>query len=217
MEKEFTGAVKESPFMKIHSALLFVCLSLTAPFFQYELRADAQTPQTEAAAAGKSVPVEGHANVVRERVAGGLRYPGAMFIRLTGRVKVVNAHTLVFGDGTEVELNGAIDMPEPEQKGLIGETFYPCGKEAADFLGKLIGEQPVICLASSKQGNKLQGDCFIGETSLEIELVRNGWAIAHHAGMESWEIIAREKKRGLWRGKFVAPERWRKGDRLPGE
>ena len=31
------------------------------------------------------------------------------------------------------------------------------------------------------------------------------------------EIIARENKRGLWRGQFIAPKRWRKGERLPGE
>jgi hypothetical protein len=35
--------------------------------------------------------------------------------------------------------------------------------------------------------------------------------------MDAWEIIARENKRGLWRGKFTVPERWRKGERLAGE
>ena len=48
-------------------------------------------------------------------------------------------------------------------------------------------------------------------------VVRNGWAFSHHSGMDAWEIIARENKRGLWRGKFIVPERWRKGERLPGE
>jgi len=46
-------------------------------------------------------------------------------------------------------------------------------------------------------------------------MVRNRWAISHHRGMDTWEIIARENKRGLWRGQFVLPERWRKGERLP--
>ena len=63
----------------------------------------------------------------------------------------------------------------------------------------------------------LRGDCVVGETSLQIELVRNGWAVARHAAMESWQAIALEQKRGLWRGPFVAPERWRKGERLIGE
>jgi hypothetical protein len=41
--------------------------------------------------------------------------------------------------------------------------------------------------------------------------------MAHHSGMAPWEVIARENKRGLWRGKFVFPEKWRKGERLPQE
>jgi endonuclease YncB( thermonuclease family) len=48
-------------------------------------------------------------------------------------------------------------------------------------------------------------------------MVRHGWALSHHSAMEPWEVIARENKRGMWRGKFVGPERWRKGERLPGE
>jgi endonuclease YncB( thermonuclease family) len=100
-------------------------------------------------------------------------------------------------------LNGAIDAPELEQKGLIGDSSYPCGKEAAEFLSKLIGNKKVTS--------------FVGETNLDIEMVRNGWAISHHRGMDTWEIIARENKRGLWRGQFVLPERWRKGERLPSE
>jgi hypothetical protein len=35
--------------------------------------------------------------------------------------------------------------------------------------------------------------------------------------MTPYEIIARENNRGLWRGEFVLPERWRQGERLPGE
>jgi len=199
--------------MKAKLGLLVLGLTTMALFFQDELWADAEG----AGSSGKSKPAQEKPSLVRERVPGGLRYPGSMLIRMTGRVKVVNAHTLLFDDGTEVELNGEIDTPEPEQKGLIGETFYPCGKEAAEFLHKLIGDQSVTCFASTKLGNRIQGNCFIGETSLEIELVRNGWALAHYAGMEAWEVIARQNKRGLWRGKFVAPDRWRKGDRLPGE
>jgi endonuclease YncB( thermonuclease family) len=61
------------------------------------------------------------------------------------------------------------------------------------------------------------GDAFVGETMLNIEMVRHGWAISHRSGMDAWQIIARENKRGLWRGEFVVAERWIKGERLPGE
>jgi hypothetical protein len=35
--------------------------------------------------------------------------------------------------------------------------------------------------------------------------------------MDGWAMIAEENHRGIWRGKFIEPERWRKGERLPGE
>jgi hypothetical protein len=167
--------------------------------------------------------VEDKPKVVKERVRGGIAFPAEkrMWTRITGKVKVVNAYTLSFEDGTAVCLSRAIDAPELDQQGLIGESFYPCGKEAAEFLKKLIGDQPVTFFGDrngeESVGKNPAGSCFVGETNLEIEMVRNGWALSHHSGMDAWEIIARENKRGLWRGKFIVPERWRKGERLSGE
>jgi endonuclease YncB( thermonuclease family)/tricorn protease-like protein len=158
--------------------------------------------------------------VVRDQVRGEFRFPDERLLRIRGKVKVLDANTLVFADGTRVDTGGGMDAPDLEQKGLIGETFYPCGQEAAEFLRKLIGDRTVTFLAfkdQDREPKRLRGRCLVGETSLEIELVRNGWAIAHHSGMTAWEIIARENQRGLWRGKFVVPDRWRKGERLPGE
>jgi WD40 repeat protein len=159
--------------------------------------------------------------VVKELVAADWRRPGDKLLRITGKVKVVDAGTLVFEDGTEVQASGVTETPPLEQKGLIGESFYPLGKEAAGFLEKLIGDRAVSFYAfgtgSDRAGKTLRGRCFVGETNLGIEMVRNGWALSHHSQMTPYEIIAREKKRGLWRGKFVAPDRWRKGERLPGE
>src|SRR4029077_11812514 len=141
------------------------------------------------------------------QVRGGVVFPAEkrMWNRITGKVQVVNAYTLTFDDGTEVCLSGAIDAPDLDQKGLIGDSLYPCGKEAAEFLKKLIGDQPVTFFGDAKGeervGKNPAGSCFVGETNLEIEMVRNGWALSHHSGMDAWEIIARENKRGLWRGK----------------
>ena len=157
--------------------------------------------------------------VVKERVNGAFKYPGEQFLKITGRVKVIDAHTIVFDDGTEVELNGEADAPDLEQKAMFGDAFYPCGQEAAEFLRQLIGDQAVTCFVGSHDGNKPRGRgyCFVQEKNLQTEMVRNGWALSHHSATEAWEVIARENKRGIWRGKFVAPERWRKGERLPGE
>jgi endonuclease YncB( thermonuclease family)/Leucine-rich repeat (LRR) protein len=161
-----------------------------------------------------------HAKITRERVRGEWRRPNQEILRISGKVRVKDANTLVFDDGTEVDVGGGMDAPDLEQKGQIGDSFYPCGKDAAEFLKKLIGDQTVTFLASGDQdrdAKRMRGHTLIGETSLEIEMIRNGWAISHHSGTTAWEIIARENKRGLWRGKFIEPEQWRKGDRLPGE
>lgn len=159
--------------------------------------------------------------VVREKVQGQWRFPGEKLLRIAGRVKVLDAHTLLFEDGTEVDINGGMDAPDLRQQGLIVETLYPCGKEAAAFLEKLIDGRPVTCYSDEDDPidtKKLgRADAFVGETNLQVEMVRNGWAMAHHSGMAAWEVIARDNKRGLWRGTFIFPEKWRKGERLPGE
>jgi hypothetical protein len=168
----------------------------------------------------KPPSTDGPPMVVKDHVIAQWRYPKGEVLRITGKAKVLDANTLVFADGTKVDVGGGMDAPDLEQKGLIGESFYPCGKDAAEFLKKLVVDQTITFLAAKDQdadAKRIRGHCMIGETSLEIEMVRNGWAIAHHSGNAVWEIIARENKRGIWRGKFIEPERWRKGERLPGE
>jgi len=159
--------------------------------------------------------------VVREQIQGQWRHPGEKLLRIAGRVKVLDAHTLLFDDGTKVNINGGMDAPELGQQGLIDGVLYPCGKEAAAFLEKLIGDRPVTCYSDADDpidAKQLgRAEAFVGETNLEVEMVRNGWAMAHHSGMAAWEVIARDNKRGLWRGTFVFPEKWRKGERLPQE
>jgi WD40 repeat protein/endonuclease YncB( thermonuclease family) len=162
----------------------------------------------------------GNSRLRRDYVRGQLKSPHEQLLRIRGKVKVLDANTLVFEDGTEIEVGGGMDAPDLAQQGLIGETLFPCGKEAAEFLRKLIGDQTVTFLAFTDQepgARRLRGRCLVGEMSPEIEMVRNGWAVADHTGTTGWEIIARENHRGLWRGQFIVPRRWRAGERLPGE
>ncbi|HQR07971.1 MAG TPA: thermonuclease family protein [Gemmatales bacterium] len=170
----------------------------------------------------KGKGVEGKRDTVRDEVRGGIAFrpEKRTWTRIAGKVKVLNAYTLVYEDGTEVGLGGMMEAPELGQKGLIDGKFYPCGKEAAEFLQKMIGDRAVTCIVhrDNVDDKKMRGAfAFVGETSLDIEMVRNGWAISNHEGMDPFEIMARENKRGLWRGAFVVPGRWRSGDRLPGE
>ena len=170
----------------------------------------------------KRQPEEAKRATVKDEVRGGIAFrpEKRTWARIRGKAKVLAAHTLVYEDGTEVRLDGMMEAPELEQKGLIDGKFYPCGKEAAEFLRKLIGDRSVTCVVhrDNVEGKKMRGgSAFVGETCLNIEMVRNGWAISDREGMDGFEILAREDKRGLWRGTFVVPGRWRTGDRLPGE
>src|SRR5262249_49453617 len=77
---------------------------------------------------------------VTERLVGQWRSPDGYRIRLTGKVTVIDANTLAFEDGTRIETAGVTDAPDLEQKAMIDGKFYPCGKEAAEFLRNLIGD-----------------------------------------------------------------------------
>jgi endonuclease YncB( thermonuclease family) len=162
----------------------------------------------------KPGPGEGKPEVVRDRVKGSIHHAGGKsnWERITGKAKVLDARTLLFEDGTRIPL--LIVAPDLDQMGMIDGLPYPCGEEAVEFLHKLIGDRPVTCFLVEAQG-KWVG--YVGDTNIEHEMIIKGWALANHSGMNPAEIIARENKRGLWRGKFVDPEEWRAGKRLPGE
>jgi hypothetical protein len=68
--------------------------------------------------------------------------------RIIEEVKV--ARTLEFKDGTQIALGLA--APELDQKGMIDGDLYPCGKEAAEFLCKLIGDRPVMAIRDELPG-----------------------------------------------------------------
>src|SRR5262249_23661776 len=114
-------------------------------------------------------------------------------------------------------LNGGMDAPDLDQTGKICTEFYLAGKQAAEFLKSLVGDHEVTYFHEGLRGRKLHGDCYVGESCLQIAIVQNGWAVSHHTAMDSSQYIAKENHRGLWRGQFVRPELWRKGERLPGE
>ena len=165
---------------------------------------------------GKKAQVaDGKPMVVKDRVKGSINHDKGKreWDRITGRVRVIDAHTLEFADGTRILLH--VVAPDLGQMGMIGESHYPLGKEAAEFLRKLIGDQPVMCFFVEAQDDKWIG--YVGDTNIGHALVINGWGLAHHSSLHPAEIAARENKRGFWRGKFLDPADWRDGKRLPGE
>src|SRR5262245_48218495 len=68
--------------------------------------------------------------VEMESIRGQWRLADDKLLRIVGKVKVIDARTLRFEDGTEADLGGGIDTPEIDQKGIIDGKLYACGKEA---------------------------------------------------------------------------------------
>lgn len=164
-------------------------------------------------------PAQEPAAPQRQFIAGGLAHSPGRWLVVSGKVRVLNGYTIVFGDGTEVALENG---PELEQQGKIGDAFYPAGREAAEFLKQLIGDRAVTMYVNAdtdeyRRGDRTTGLCYVEDSNLGYELIANGWALADHSLMVPAELIARLNQRGLWRGEFVRPDRWRAGERLPGE
>jgi len=151
---------------------------------------------------------------VKGNVKGSIHHGGGKHTwdRIIAKAKVVDAHTLQLEDGSRIPLH--LVAPDLNQQGVIDGKLYPCGKEAAEFLRKLIGDRTVACYYVVGQEKWM---AYVGDTSVTHEMIINGWSLAHHSSLHPAEIIARENKRGLWRGEFIDPDEWRKGKRLPAE
>lgn len=156
-------------------------------------------------------PKQEQPQVIRDMVKGSIHHGSRESLsRIIGKVKVVDANTLEFADGTQVVLD--MVTPDPGQQGKIDGKWYPAGREAAEFLRRHIGDRSVMAF---DPGGFIR--VYVGDEYLEHTMVINGWALADHSSLHGAEIIARENKRGLWRGEFIDPAEWRKGKRLPDE
>ena len=135
-------------------------------------------------------------------------------------------------DGDTVHINNyklrleGIDAPEMRQQckkeflkisSIIGFTFYKdysCGKVSKEKLISKINGSEIKCTFTTKDRYKRYiATCYKDKTNLNQWMVRNGYAIAYRRYSKKYvpdEDFAKEKKLGLWRGKFMSPEKWRK-------
>jgi endonuclease YncB( thermonuclease family) len=114
-----------------------------------------------------------------------------------------------------------IDAPELDQTCIDEHAdTWACGIEARDQLSKLIGDRQVHCedldLDTTYKKRHI-GICTVeGETtSLNQLLVRQGLALNFEpyarGRFREDEAGAKDNRRGLWKGCFVAPEEFRRG------
>jgi endonuclease YncB( thermonuclease family) len=113
-----------------------------------------------------------------------------------------------------------IDAPELDQMCIDEHAdAWACGVEARDRLSRLIGNHEVRCedlgLATFKKRHI--GICTVeGESvSLNQLLVRQGFALnldpAARGRFAEDEAAAKDNRRGLWKGCFVAPKEFSRG------
>lgn len=131
--------------------------------------------------------------------------------------------TVIDGDTLQIDSRifnlAGVDAPELGQRCLIEEKEWRCGLEAALALRKLTAFGSVTC-ATEEKGQRVTGLCHVANKELGVVLLEQGYVVALDDATPTYKSAqghAREAKLGLWRGAFVPPEKWRTGERLPGE
>ena len=143
---------------------------------------------------------------------------------ISGIPKIIDGDT-VHIDNFKFRLEG-IDAPEMKQKCkkesfkisyIIGFIFYKdynCGKISKKRLIAKINGSYIKCISTSKDRyGRYIATCFKDKINLNQWMVRNGLAIAYRRYSKKYvpdEDFAKKNKLGLWQGKFVNPEKWRK-------
>ncbi len=143
---------------------------------------------------------------------------------IVGIPKIVDGDT-IYINNYKIRLEG-IDAPEMKQKckkeklkisSIIGYTFYEnyyCGKYSKENLEAKVKGLEIKCISSTKDRYKRYlAKCFKGKINLNRWMVRNGHAVAYRRYSKEYipdEDFAKENKLGLWKGKFLNPEKWRK-------
>ena len=143
---------------------------------------------------------------------------------IIGIPKIVDGDTIHINE-YKIRLEG-IDAPEMRQQckkeklkisSIIGFTFYKnysCGEVSKENLEVKINRSKIKCILSSKDRYKRHlAKCYKDKINLNRWMVRNGYAVAYRRYSKEYipdEDFAKEKKLGLWQGKFLKPEKWRK-------
>ncbi len=140
------------------------------------------------------------------------------------RPEISGTATVVAGDvieiaGQAVALYG-IDAPEPGQSCTLYGKTHDCGAFAKAALMDLTSGAKVVCRKTGKTraGHPI-AKCSAGGFDLSENMVHTGWALA--APRVGTVYLAKQReaqraKRGLWRGKFTVPWRWRETNKRQG-
>ena len=138
-------------------------------------------------------------------------------LAIEGRVAVIDGDTLEM-HGKRIRLHG-IDAPESGQtcKSESGEA-YRCGQLSAEHMAKYIKHKIIRCnVQDTDRYGRLVAVCFADGQDINEQIVADGYALAYRRYSHDYiaaESEAKSDKAGMWKGTFVKPWNWRKGERL---
>ncbi|WP_075996690.1 thermonuclease family protein [Salaquimonas pukyongi] len=138
---------------------------------------------------------------------------GAAWFARLGERDVQGPFKIVDGDSLEAasqryRLKG-IDAPEYTQTCRKNGADWPCGREAARHLRRLVDAGSTVCSGGEvDKFGRLLVVCHAGDVQVNRQMVLQGWAVSFGA-YEAEERLARRNESGLWAGEFERPREWR--------
>ena len=136
---------------------------------------------------------------------------------ISGKAKVIDGDTIKI-KGNNIRLSG-IDAPEKNQICLKKSESYNCGSTSTKALKKYIGRKIIKCAYTEKDRyGRILGTCYLWrdeskKLSLNRYMVFTGNAVAYKRYSKEYlkdEKWAKNNQLGMWQGKFIRPEEWRR-------
>jgi endonuclease YncB( thermonuclease family) len=130
---------------------------------------------------------------------------------LNGLARVIDGDTVAIGM-RHIRLEG-IDAPETDQVCLnINGERWNCGIASRDQLSSHINGRTISCAARGQDRySRTLASCSVNGENLNAWMVHEGWALAYLQYSREYvgdEGTAREQRKGMWAGAFVAPWDW---------
>lgn len=135
--------------------------------------------------------------------------------------KAILAEDIKVVDGDSLETNGIrirlleIDAPEYTQYCFDSQKKkYDCGIEAKKYLSRLTEADDFRCeQITTDKYNRALSICYANGENVNLKMVESGWAVPYRT--ENAEYIdagkrARAQKIGIYQGKHIAPELYRR-------
>jgi endonuclease YncB( thermonuclease family) len=134
---------------------------------------------------------------------------------LTGPARAIDGDTIQVGSRT-IRLEG-IDAPETDQVCLDGNgERWTCGITARGRLSSHIASRIISCASRGEDRHgRMLAACAAGGENLNAWMVHEGWALAYVQYSREYvsdEAAARQQRKGMWAGAFIAPWDWRHRD-----